>query len=88
MRLEWDEAKRAANLAKHGIDFSLAEQFDIENAKIGPDERRSYGEPRYIALGLIGTRVPVLIFTWRGEVVRVISLRKANQREIATYEQA
>ena len=54
MRLEWDEAKRAANLAKHGIDFLLAEQFDFEGAKIGPDARRDYGEPRFIALGLIG----------------------------------
>jgi uncharacterized protein (DUF4415 family)/uncharacterized DUF497 family protein len=61
MRLEWDEAKRAANLAKHGIDFSLAEQFDFESAKIGPDERRDYGEPRDIALGVIGSRVHVLI---------------------------
>jgi len=87
MRLEWDEAKRAASLAKHGIDFSLAEQFDFEGARIGPDARRDYGEPRFIALGLIGTRCFVLIFTMRGETVRVISLRKANAREIKSYGQ-
>jgi uncharacterized DUF497 family protein len=88
MRLEWDETKRVANLAKHGIDFSLAEQFDFENAQIGRDERRDYGEERFRALGLAGARVHVLIFTLRGETVRVISLRQANSREVKSYDQA
>jgi len=87
MRLEWDEAKRAANLAKHGIDFSLAEQFDFEGARISPDERRDYGESRFIALGFVGTRQYVLIFTMRGEAVRVISMRKANTRESRSHGQ-
>ena len=87
MRLEWDEAKRAANLAKHGIDFSLAEQFNFEGARISPDERRNYGEARFIALGFVGTRQYVLIFTMRGEAVRVISMRKANTRESESHGQ-
>ena len=88
MRFEWDEAKRAANLAKHGADFPLAEQFDFESARIGRDERHDYGEERFRALGLVGARLHMLIFTVRGETVRVISLRQANTREIRSYDQA
>ena len=87
IRLEWDEAKRAANLAKHGVDFALAETFDFESAQIGHDERRDNGERRFMALGMVETRLHVLIFTMRGETVRVISLRKANTREIKSYDQ-
>ena len=86
MRFEWDEAKRAANLAKHGVDFAVVEGFDFENVLVVPDERRNYQEARQIALGLIGTRLHVLVFTGRGGVVRVISLRKANKHEAKTYD--
>ncbi len=86
MRFEWDEKKRAANLAKHGVDFAAAEEFDFESALVIPDERRNYGEARSAALGHIGTRLHVMIFVWRGDVVRVISLRKANAREVQSYE--
>jgi uncharacterized DUF497 family protein len=87
MRFEWDEAKRAANLAKHGVDFAIVESFDFESAVVMTDDRDDYGEPREIALGFVGTRLHVLIFTWRNEIVRVISLRKANKREMKIYEQ-
>lgn len=70
MRFEWDEAKRAANLLKRGIDF---------------DERRDYGEPRRIGIGHIEQRLHVLVFVLRGEKIRVISLRKANEREERDY---
>jgi uncharacterized DUF497 family protein len=86
MRFEWDEKKREANLAKHGVDFASAEEFDFEGALVIPDDRRNYGEARSTALGHIGTRLHVLTFVWRGEVVRVISLRKANAREVRAYE--
>ena len=85
MRFEWDEAKRAANIAKHGVDFAAVESFDFESALVMTDDRDDYGETREIALGHINARLHVLIFTWRNEVVRVISLRKANRREVRVY---
>ena len=48
---EWDETKRAKNLADHGVDFALIEAFDWEQAIIEKDERRDYAEERYRALG-------------------------------------
>lgn len=79
---EWDEAKRRTNLAKHGIDFADVEGFDFETALIGPDERQDYGERRFIALGFLDGRLHVLVFTMRGDVRWLISLRKANAREV------
>ena len=78
---DWDDAKRQANLAKHGVDFALVDQFDWSLAFEGPDTRHDYGEVRIRALGLIGQRVHVLIYTARAGAWRVISLRKANDRE-------
>ena len=87
MRFEWDETKRAANLAKHGVDFDTVESFDFESALVVTDDRADYDEVREIALGFIGARLHVLIFTWRHGTVRVISLRKANEREVRRYGQ-
>jgi hypothetical protein len=84
----WDDAKRAANLAVHGVDFTAAYRFDWDTAKVDPDIRRDYGEERFIATGRIGLRIHVLVFTPRGELVRVISLRKANDREMRRYEKS
>jgi uncharacterized protein len=86
MIFEWDEAKRAANLAKHGVDFEEVRRFDWETAARRPDSRRDYGEVRWRSSGFIGQRLYVLIFTWRGERVRVISLRKANAMEVDEHE--
>ncbi len=77
----WDEAKRQANLAKHGVDFADAERFDWSSARPEPDFRADYGEDRFRAMGLIGERLHVLVFTPRGDTRRIISLRKANDRE-------
>ena len=83
----WDDAKRAANLAVHRVDFTAAMHFDWETAQATPDTRRDYGEPRFIAVGRIGIRLHVLVYTPRGGLLRIISLRKANQREISRYEE-
>ena len=79
---DWDEAKRQANLAKHGVDFAMADGFDWSSATNEPDLRRDYGEERFKAVGFIGERLHVAIYTPRGGVRRLISLRKANGREI------
>ena len=83
---EWDEAKCRANIAKHGVDFALARDFDFETALVTVDDRFDYGEKREIALGRIGGRIYVLAFQRREGAIRVISLRKANAREVTTYE--
>ena len=86
VRYQFDAAKARANLAVHGIDFGTAAEFDWDSALVLEDSRRDYGEPRFIGIGLIGNRVHVMVFTPRGEMVRIISLRKANAREIRRYE--
>lgn len=83
----WDEGKRAANLAKHGVDFIAAENFDFGSALVVVDRREDYRELREIALGFIGMRLHVMVFTRRGDGLRIISLRKANKREERYYEQ-
>jgi hypothetical protein len=82
---EWDETKRVDNLAKHWIGFALAEGFEWDTALIVPDARRDYGEVRYSAFGLIEDRLFNLVFTPRVGKVRVISLRRANRREVRHY---
>ena len=82
---EWDEDKRAINLAKHGVDF-----FDIVPMFSGrfsedPDDRRDYGEIRIRCLGEMNGRVFAVAYVWRGETRRIISARKANAREQRAY---
>jgi uncharacterized DUF497 family protein len=81
----WDERKRALNLRKHGVDFAIVQDFDFETALVLRDDRKNYGEERYRAYGTIKGRLHALVFTHREGRLRVISLRKSNAREIATY---
>jgi len=83
---EWDEAKRISNLDLHKLDFADAQELDWESALVARDNRQDYGERRYIALGKFLERLTVLVFTNRGNSVRLISWRKANQRENKAYE--
>lgn len=86
MAYEWDEGKRLANLAKHGVDFALAADLEWETALTVPDTRFGYGEERNTTFGFIGDRLYALVWTLRaGGVVRIISLRKANRREVRGY---
>jgi uncharacterized protein len=83
--IEFDEDKRQANIIKHGCDFTMAEAFQWETAIAFDDYRFNYNEPRMIAYGFIGPRLHVLVYTPRGTNTRVISLRKANERERKAY---
>jgi hypothetical protein len=85
MQIEFDPAKDAANLAKHGVSLALAERLDWENALIWLDTRQHYSESRQAALSLIGDRVYFVAFVDRGDARRIISLRKANYREAKHY---
>ncbi len=82
---EWDEAKRRTNIAKHGVDLTEIARFDWLSASVKADARRKYGEKRLSATGLIDRRLHVCVFTPRGGNLRLISLRKANRRDIAKW---
>ena len=85
MRLEFDADKDGANRAKHGISLSLAGELDWEAALVWVDERFSYGELRMIALA---PKINVLYYVAsveRGNVCRIISVRRANRREVKHY---
>ncbi|MGE0109729.1 MAG: BrnT family toxin [Bdellovibrionales bacterium] len=86
MIYEWDETKRVANSVKHGVDFTEAEKFDWSTALETQDTRFDYEEIRWVALGCIDNRLHVLIYTERANSIRLISLRRANKREVAYYE--
>ena len=85
---EWDEAKRAANAARHGVDFASAEAIRWDTARYTQDNRREYREGRIRGFVMIGVRLHVMIFTIRKSGLRIISLRKANNREIGRYAKA
>ncbi len=87
MEYEWDPEKAAANLRKHGIAFEQVRAFEWSGALIRPDERYPYGEQRFYALGKVEERIFALIFVRRGGIVRVISFRKANDREKRRYQE-
>ena len=77
----WDEKKRKFNLAKHGIDFRDAEKIFDGPLVTVEDTRDDYGEPRYVALGLLEEIVVSMVYTERGNTVRIISIRKALRHE-------
>ncbi len=80
-----DPAKSERNMRERGIAFTAAEAFEFDTAIVAVDDRKDYGEIREVALGFIGARLHVLVFTMRGAACHVISLRKANKREIRSY---
>lgn len=85
MNVGLDEAKRQANLLKHGVDFAEVERLDWATADHAVDTRRDYGEVRIATMGVIDGRLHFLAWTPRDGQVRVITLRKANAREQAAY---
>ena len=87
MSYEWDERKRRTNVKKHGIDFiDVPELFDSDVVII-PDERFDYGEPRFIAIGILKNLIVVVAYTERDENIRIISARKATKNEQIYYFQ-
>jgi uncharacterized protein len=86
MRISFDVSKSERNVALRGIPFDLAAIFEWDSALIVEDARRDYGERRFQALGRIDGRLYMLVFTPRKSTTHVISLRKANEREVKRYE--
>lgn len=81
MSIEYDPEKRLSTVMRRGPDMADTGTVFAGPHKTSPDIRRDYGEDRFITIGYIGTRMVVLVWTWRGENRRIISLRKANGRE-------
>lgn len=85
MRIRFDPAKNERNVRDRGLSFERAADFDFSSALIAVDDRKEYGEVRYVALGMLDARLHVLCFTDAADGIRVISFRKANSREVARY---
>ena len=83
----WDNAKRTLNRVKHKVDFTEVEGFEWNTAVVEIDDREDYGELRERAIGWIGERLHVLIFTRRADLIWVISLRKAEKSDAREYVQ-
>ncbi len=87
MNFEWDESKSEACFRERGFDFAYAARafFDPDRI-VRADTRHSYGEERYQLMGKVEQRLFVVVYTPRLEAMRIISVRKANQREVRHYE--
>ncbi len=83
MAIEFDPAKRERTLRERGLDFARAEELFAGPTVTVTDARRDYGEPRFTTAGVLDGRLIVVAWTLRGQVRRIISMRKANDREIA-----
>ena len=86
--MDKDPTKDDRNIAARGLSLDLAEHLNWATALIWEDNRKDYGERRYCVLGFIENRLHSVVFTPRDGKPRVISLRKANKREVKRYEKA
>ena len=85
MRIVYDSGKRASNLAKHGLDFEDAAEVLQDVTLDIRDTRFDYGERRIMSVGHLRGRVVIVLWTPVGDAYRVISMRKANDREQKRY---
>jgi uncharacterized DUF497 family protein len=87
VKYQWDPKKAALNSRKHGVDFADAVGVFEDGNALWQEEPIDHYEDRYIALGedFLG-RILVVVFTFRGEDIRIISARKATTNESKTYE--
>jgi uncharacterized DUF497 family protein len=86
VEVDWDPAKAASNLAKHGISFDKAIGYFYDDNRVEePDQRKDYGEERWHGVAMVDGILLFVVYTRRGEGVRLISARKANRREKRAY---
>jgi uncharacterized DUF497 family protein len=88
MEITYDPNKDTANQQKHGVSLAAAAQIEWDTALERLDDRNDYGEERYTTLGAIGNRLYCVVYVDREERRRIISLRKANKREVTKYVEA
>lgn len=87
MRITYDPAKSARNVAERGLSFDLVALLDWETAIAREDRRRDYGERRMRVMATLDGRLHVAVITTRGDATHVISFRKANRKERRDYAQ-
>ncbi len=85
MLIALDPEKKERNVRQRDLPFERAAEFDFANANVFVDSRQDYGEDRYIAIGHLQGRLHVLCFTETAVGIRVISFRKANDREVKRH---
>lgn len=85
MEIEFSPEKCDKTLIERGLDFARAGELFSGRHFTAEDTREDYGEPRYITVGKLDGRMVVMVWTPRGEARRIISMRKANEREQARY---
>ncbi|MCC5904021.1 MAG: BrnT family toxin [Halomonas sp.] len=85
MELTFDDQKRAQTLKARGVDFADAGEVFMGHHFSVIDDRQDYGEDRYITVGTLKGRMVIVVWTPRGEARRIISMRKANEREQEKY---
>ncbi len=87
MKFEWDKNKNETNIERHEIDFRDAHLIFEHPMLIRTDTRKDYGEKRLVGLGLLFGVEIVIVFTKRGDNIRVISIRRANKNERKVYQE-
>lgn len=87
MQISFDPEKNERNIRERDLPFERAAEFDFEHALVHTDTRKAYGETRYVALGSVRGRLHVLCFAETADGIRVISFRKANEREVKRHAQ-
>lgn len=86
MEIEYDLTKNEKNIKERGLSFEQVKYFNFDTALTWQDLRYDYkGEVRFISIGYINTRLYCIVFTPRNALLRIISLRKANSREVKKY---
>ena len=85
MRITFDPAKNARNIAERGLSFERVAELDWDTAMVAEDTRRGYGETRLLVMARPDGRLHAVVVTPRGDDLHVISFRKASKREVERY---
>jgi uncharacterized DUF497 family protein len=85
MRIEYDTDKREATLRDRGLDFVDAAEIFGQLIAEFEDDRKDYGESRFVSVGYLGQRLAIVVWTPRGDGRRIVSMRRANEREERIY---
>ena len=85
LEFEWDKNKEKANVKKHKIDFEDASKIFYGKIIERADNRKDYGEDRFIAIGMYEDEIINVVYTMRGKNIRIISARKGNKHERELY---
>ncbi|MBZ9815540.1 BrnT family toxin [Mesorhizobium sp. CA7] len=88
LEFEWDDQKATSNLAKHGVAFADAKRLVRRHPCSASDRSMDYEEERFIGIGIVNGLVLTVVYTERGDRIRLISARKATRHEQKAYDQA